>query len=341
MMKEHELGGQLLAGVSRSFYLTLKALPEGLREPISLGYLLARTADTMADTAAAPETVRAECLREFDRLVQSAGGEDTAEAALYERLRGEFIPHQTDESEAALLGRLPEIFRALRTTPPHNAAHIRSVLAPITRGQLLDLERFPGDGRLHALSTADELDEYTYLVAGCVGGFWTKLCAEASPPVLSGQKPMDEMLVLGIRYGKGLQLVNILRDVGKDLAMGRCYFPLEELQKQGLTLGDVQANPSRLLPVMAPWRILCREHLACGAEYLKGLKSGRLAYATALPLLLGIRTLARVEKADWDDLARGVKVPRTVVAKVMFDAGVAAVKKDGILKLAEKFFSSH
>lgn len=340
MMKDHELGGQLLAGVSRSFYLTLKALPEGLREPISLGYLLARTADTMADTASAPGAVRTECLREFDRLVQAGESEAAAESALYERLRQEFIPHQSDAAEAALLGRLPEIFTVLRATPSHNAAHIRSVLAPITRGQLLDLERFPADGELHALNTADELDEYTYLVAGCVGGFWTKLCAEASPPVLSGEKPVDEMLVLGIRYGKGLQLVNILRDVGKDLAMGRCYFPLEDLHKHGLTLEQVKRDPATLLPVMAPWRTICREHLTCGVDYLKGLKSGRVAYATALPLLLGIRTLARVGKADWAELAKGVKVSRSEVAKIMFDAGVAAVKENGIFRLAEKYQSS-
>jgi farnesyl-diphosphate farnesyltransferase len=63
---EKELGGKLLASVSRSFYLTLKALPKALREPISLAYLLARTADTMADTVEVPEEVRMQCLRVFD-----------------------------------------------------------------------------------------------------------------------------------------------------------------------------------------------------------------------------------------------------------------------------------
>jgi farnesyl-diphosphate farnesyltransferase len=87
---------------------------------------------------------------------------------------------------------------------------------------------------------------------------------------------------------------------------------------------------------MAPWRKLCREHLACGLDYLRGLLPGRLVYATALPLLLGIRTLARVERADWPTLAKGVKVSRTEVAKLMFDAGVAAMKKGGICRLVEK-----
>lgn len=340
-MREHELGGQLLAGVSRSFYLTLKALPEGLREPISLGYLLARTADTMADTAAAPQELRTECLWEFDRLVQIEGSEERAEVALYERLCRDFVPHQADASEAALLGRLPEIFRALRGTGERDAAHIRAVLAPITRGQLLDLERFPGDGLLHALKTAADLDEYTFLVAGCVGEFWTKIIADHAPGAFSGEKPLAEMLALGVRYGKGLQLVNILRDVGKDLAMGRCYLPQEELQAHGLTVDEVQSDPSRLLPVMTPWLQLCREHLTCGAEYLEGLKSGRLAYATALPLLLAVKTLKLLDAAPWKDLAGGVKVSRGDVAKVMFDAGVASLKTSGVAKLAEKYLSAH
>ncbi len=37
------------------------------------------------------------------------------------------------------------------------------------------------------------------------------------------------MLDHGKRYGKGLQLINILRDAGSDLRAGRCYFPNEEL----------------------------------------------------------------------------------------------------------------
>ena len=36
----------LLKGVSRSFVLTIRALPRGLRRPIGLAYLLARASDT-------------------------------------------------------------------------------------------------------------------------------------------------------------------------------------------------------------------------------------------------------------------------------------------------------
>ena len=86
---ERELGGQLLASVSRSFYLTLKALPRELREPISLAYLLARTADTIADTASVPAQVRIECLNDFESLVQSSN--DEVKARLSSRIATDFV----------------------------------------------------------------------------------------------------------------------------------------------------------------------------------------------------------------------------------------------------------
>ena len=35
----------------------------------------------------------------------------------------------------------------------------------------------------------------------------------------------EEMAELGEDYGKGLQLLNILRDFPEDITSGRCYFP--------------------------------------------------------------------------------------------------------------------
>ena len=41
------LRGPILRQVSRSFYLSIFLLPKKLRDPVSLGYLLARAADTI------------------------------------------------------------------------------------------------------------------------------------------------------------------------------------------------------------------------------------------------------------------------------------------------------
>lgn len=331
-----DLGGKLLEGVSRSFFLTLKALPPGLREPLSLAYLLARAADTMADTATVAGEVRGDCLRQFDRLLHSETRDQEGEQALCQKLRADFVPQQEDKNEALLLERLPEAFDAFRSAPPRQMAAMRGVLDPIIRGQLLDIERFPVDGEARALTSADELDDYTWLVAGCVGEFWTKLCAEEVDAVFSPNVSLDQMVEWGIRYGKGLQLVNILRDVGKDLRMGRCYLPEPELAQHGLTPADVQADPGKLIPLLQPWRDRCREHLDCGLRYLDAVQHKRLLFATALPLLLGIRTLALIDQASATELPQGVKISRSEVGKILFDAGIASLRRGGIRKLAEK-----
>jgi len=336
MMQASDLGGKLLAGVSRSFYLTLKALPEGLREPLSLAYLLARAADTMADTSNVPGSVRLELLREFDRLVQSEARDETGEKTLSERLRIEFVPLQDDAAEAKLLERLPEALDAFRMFPTRQMTAMRGVLGSIVQGQMLDMERFPEDGQLRSLQTSTELDEYTWLVAGCVGEFWTRLCAEELTDAFSKETTTEQMIERGIRYGKGLQLVNILRDIGKDSRMGRCYFPQEDLAAHGLALSEIQQDASKLIPVMTAWCLKCREHLQCGLEYVEALEHKRLRYATALPLLLGYRTLALIEKADSGTLSKGVKVSRGEVTKMLFDAGLASLRRGGIRKLVAK-----
>src|SRR5205809_7391912 len=57
------LRGSILASVSRSFYLSIRLLPKKLRDPVSLGYLLARVSDTIADTTELPIELRTEKLR--------------------------------------------------------------------------------------------------------------------------------------------------------------------------------------------------------------------------------------------------------------------------------------
>ena len=335
MMAEHELGGKLLAGVSRSFYLTLKALPAGLREPLSIAYLLARTADTIADTAAIDAARRMDLLREFDELAQKAARDEAEETVLQARLQAEFIPQQTDVDEAELLARLIEIFTALHQLPESQQVQIREVLRPIVRGQLLDIERFPADGQVRALANAGELDEYTWLVAGCVGDFWTRLTASTNEKSFTQDTMLGEMIERGVRLGKGLQLVNILRDVGKDLSMGRCYFPLDELQAQNLSPVEIAGSPAKLAPVCEKWQKLCREHLLCGVDYIESLQQKRMRYAVALPLLLGLKTLNQIEAATWDARLRGIKVTRGDVGRVLFDAGLAVLRRGGLRKLTE------
>jgi farnesyl-diphosphate farnesyltransferase len=288
----------ILKSVSRSFYLTIQFLPRPLREPVSVAYLLARATDTIADTAAIPRGIR---LTTLSTLSQAIAGElefDGVADSL-----AEFARQQTNPAERALVENLRDCFEWLERLAAGDRADVREVLETIVRGQQLDLERFgdPAKAEPGALRTSKELEEYTYLVAGCVGEFWTDLGFRHFPKFATLSP--NEMTRLGIEYGKGLQLINILRDRGADLASGRDYLPAEELS--GRPLGEVFQR----------WLTEAEEQLQCGIDYCASLTNWRVRFATALPALIGARTIAYLRSAGPGK--EKVKVPRGEVRRIL------------------------
>ncbi len=325
-LHERELGGQLLASVSRSFYLTLKALPKELREPISLAYLLARTADTIADTAAVPADLRLQCLRDFESLVQ---GHETENGGLAKRIREEFVVRQEDEAERRLMERFEEGLAWLGTIQGAGRVAIRQVLHSIIEGQMLDIQRFPSDGVLRGLKTAEELREYTWLVAGCVGEFWTEMCAVEKPGALDPQVRVAQMRLWGADLGRALQLINILRDIGEDMRDGRCYLP-------GVLSAEGAVDEVALQREWKHWLCVCRESLGAGLSYVQHVADGKLRYATALPLLLGAKTVTKMAAAPWTEVHRGIKISRLDVAMILAEAAVACRSPESLARLYGK-----
>src|SRR6267143_2496118 len=92
------LRGSILASVSRSFYLSIRLLPKKLRDPVSLGYLLARASDTIADTTELPIELRSETLRLLARGIQ---GEALGDAIV--DLSAALAPLQKNKAERALI----------------------------------------------------------------------------------------------------------------------------------------------------------------------------------------------------------------------------------------------
>src|ERR1700709_1241766 len=90
--------GPLLKGVSRSFYLTLRVLPTGMRDPIGLAYLLARAADTIADTSLVPPAERLALLLSLRGAVNGAAGESA-----HMRRMAEQVAAQQSQSDEKLL----------------------------------------------------------------------------------------------------------------------------------------------------------------------------------------------------------------------------------------------
>src|SRR5882762_7517185 len=139
------LRGSILASVSRSFYLSIRLLPKELRDPVSLGYLLARASDTIADTAEIRIALRTENLRLLARAIQ---GEALGDAIV--DLGASFSPLQKDEAERALIESLQPCLDWLDQSEVQDREEVRAVLEKINRGQLLDLERFQDPKRIVA-----------------------------------------------------------------------------------------------------------------------------------------------------------------------------------------------
>ena len=322
----------LLRSVSRSFYLSIRFLPTLLREPIALAYLLARTSDTVADTSQIPVTVRIEALKLLSDAIQGAASRDVVAD-----LTASFVSLQENRSERQLLEALPECLLWLNQMEHANRNDIRIVLKQITRGQMLDLQRFGEPEEVRALGTAADLDEYTYLVAGCVGEFWTRLCFRHVRNFAT--RTEDEMLALGRRYGMALQLINVLRDAGSDLRAGRCYFPEYELNAAHLTPSQILSEPERVQPIYRTWLEKAKASLESGMEYSLAIENRRVRAATVLPALIGARTLALLTGAGPMVLQRTVKVPRSEVRAMILSLAVTFVsrgKMDAIFDRAKR-----
>jgi len=280
----------------------MRLLPKAMREPVSLAYLLARASDTLADTEGLGADLRHEMLLGFGEILHGAD-----RAAWLVKLSDEVIPCQHHQGEKSLLKMMDEVFAWFHDFKDDQGyASILKVMDHILHGQRLDIERFEL-GQSTRLTQDAELEEYCFLVAGCVGEFWTELGYISLPRFSSIE---DERLKsMGINYGKGLQLINILRDLPSDLKQGRCYLP-------GVDPSDRDA----MMAEAARWRARARAYLGDGHAYAKSLKSKRTRAATALPGLIGESTLDLLDHASWAELEGGVKVSRRDVYRVTWEA---------------------
>ena len=313
MRAREQILGRLLREVARSFYLTLRVLPRRIRPQIGLAYLLARTTDTVADTELVPVAQRLATLQKLGERIQ---GEATQPLNF-----GELARHQGAAAERVLLERCENSLGLLQTLSPGDLRLVREVLKIIIDGQALDLRRFEGASVEHikTLATATDLDDYTYRVAGCVGEFWTKICRAHLFP--RADLDEDRLLVDGVRFGKGLQLINILRDLPVDLRQGRCYLPAEGLAACGLQAADLldSANDLRMRPLYNSWLEQAEAHVAAGWSYTNTLPWGcvRVRLACAWPLLIGQETLALLRTKNVLDPQHRLKVPRRRVRQLM------------------------
>jgi farnesyl-diphosphate farnesyltransferase len=296
----------------------LVVVPADVRNQVGLAYLFARAADTIADTELIDRS------RRLDFLGQLKGQfiTDQIAWAQVQNIQRAVGPLQQDSAERVLLERLDECFRLFLHFSSDDRRRVQRLMTTLTQGMEMDLSVFPGTSvaDLVALKTLDDLDRYTYYVAGCVGEFWTDLMCAHRKALASWN--VREMSEVGVRFGKGLQLTNIVKDIAQDLQKGRCYVPETMLAEAGLKPRDLsdQKNLPRFRPVLNKLVRMATEHLDQGWLYTMSIPryETRLRLSCMWPILSAGESLRLVmNSSDLLNPAVKVKIPRSKVYQII------------------------
>ena len=298
---------KLLETTSRSFYPTLKYLPKKIRGQIGLLYLLARVADTIADSKVGETEELIEALTQYNDVAQGRK-QDLPDLM-------ELAKIQSNPDEGELLRNVQKVVDALSMYEKDDQVRMLECLDIIVSGQILDLQRFGiarEGGNISSLQSEEELDDYTFRVAGCVGVFWTKM---SLAHMMKLSKEKEELFFeSGIRFGKALQMINILRDIPEDLRFGRCYIPGHRLEEHGLTPNDLldSSNIAKFRPLYDTYLDLTSEHLDAAVEYIRMIpdRQLRLKAASMLPVLIGQRTVTLLREGNILDSEEKIKITR-------------------------------
>ena len=142
---------------------------------------------------------------------------------------------------------------------------------------------------------------------------------------------------MGVRFGKALQLTNVLRDIPRDLRNGRCYLPEPEVASAGISPADLldSANSARARSVLTPWIRVALAHFEAAEAYLLATprRCLRLRLAILWPILLGLSTLEKLAQNEgWLDPDRPSRVRRRWVYGMMARSLLAA-PSDALLRL--------
>jgi 15-cis-phytoene synthase len=225
---------------AKNFYYGFAVLPRRKRNALSAVYAFMRRCDDITDDNTLSPNDRhnklAEWLDRVHRALAAQPTDDPVLLALTDAQRTYQIP----------IGLLDQLAFGTAADLDYGSGSPQSPSgsAPIVRYQ-----------------TFEELRQYCYGVASVVGLVCIKIFGYRDPAA----EPLAE------RCGLAFQLTNIIRDVKEDAAMGRVYFPQEDLVQFGLSAADLaaaQVDVARVRPLLALEADRAREGYGAGEELI-------------------------------------------------------------------------
>ncbi len=320
---------EILPAVSRTFALSIKALPGDLGRSVLAAYLICRIADTIEDEPAMEAEEKAALL---DRLLACLWDESAAAplAAPLARLTG-------DAAHVRLSANVDVVFTLYDALPPRSRDVVGEWAAEMVRGMRKFVLQYPNGIRIQTL---DEYKEYCYYVAGTVGYMLTDLWHEHAPSI--GEKTYRRLRERCRAFAEALQTVNILKDVAQDAEHeNSIYVPAHALAEQGSGHATI-LSPAFLAQNRAALRSLVQlawADLDDALAYLLMLprRAVSIRLFCVLPLLFAFATMRDLNGSS-AMLTRGgvVKISRREVKNLLLAGALLVMSNRGVRWLVER-----
>jgi farnesyl-diphosphate farnesyltransferase len=302
----------VLPRVSRTFAINIRLLSGSLGDSVRIAYLLCRTADALEDSWPG----EASAIRDrFDRFLAALGDD----AAAAESLAADARPRAGGRADLELVGNLPRVLREFSGLAWKDRSIVAEGVRTMARGMCGYATRFVERGRPDAsyLDTEAELDDYCWIVAGCVGEMLTRLHTRRAAE--AGTEVERRRFELAPVVGESLQLTNILLDWPEDVRRGRCYVPAAWLDEHGLARRDLvdPAAPS-VRSVADRLETKARAALSRVPDYLDTIDPAHVRYRLFClwPALWALASLAHARRDPAFPTGARPRLPRSALWSV-------------------------
>lgn len=218
---------EMLAVTSRTFYIPISGLVPGLKEAVASAYLCMRAIDEIEDHPELAPDVKIKLLQGVSRLLHEPA-----------KLESLFSPYQESLDDVTL--RLSDW---VKLCPVSIAPRVTQSTAKMSE----QMAEWVGRGWI--IRTEEDLDYYTYCVAGAVGELLSDLWLWFDGT--------ETDRIKSVAFGRGLQAVNILRNRIEDSTRGVNFFPddwgVEEMfvyTRRNLELADAYIADIKPGPIL-------------------------------------------------------------------------------------------
>jgi farnesyl-diphosphate farnesyltransferase len=319
----------MLPRVSRTFSLGIRLLPRSLEDPITIGYLLCRIADTIEDDRHLDPGRKLQLL---DQLVVCFMNADAAE-----RFATDAAGSGMTDADRELVGGSSLVFRAFRALDAASRGIIREWVTEMARGMCEFVRAYPAGIRIQSVA---EFRRYCYFVAGTVGHLLTDLWYAHSPFVRA--RTYARLLTTCEAFGEALQTVNILKDIPWDLEHENAVFiPRDLLESAG------SGHESLLDPALRSRNRIALETLVQLAEndlndalqYVSEIPPAamRVRLFCILPTVFAAATLRELKSSDQMLVPGGaVKITRSEVNSLILAGSTTTLSNTTLRWLMER-----